>query len=513
MTNTLGSLEFVEAKSAAGLVQDLLGDYSRLMDSLPEARRRQAKDEERDATIRRYLANLAVSREGPRLGPVRNQTAQAQLWAPSLDAGGVTTLWTRLLRAGRGSRHPVEPRLSSEPVVPRAIAIDDEDGSATRRNAAGGESNHLDRFDAYQRFVRLARHDLEAFGATSGFCVQQAHNLMEGSVVGDDAARLLATRARLPGLLRSSSGSAGHTRPQLLSFKGHTAGVNAVALSADGRLLASASWDGTVRVWAPQTGECLHVLEGHTRPVRAVSITPDGRFAASGGDDMTVMVWDLRIGARRCSLSGHTSEIWSIGISADGARVVSGGVDRRIHVWSIDEGQCAGILSGHTKAVKAVAVTARGRWAVSGGADCTLRLWDLSSLRCTRELKERGEGVERVALSGDGLLAITGLATRDDRTVGLWDLARGRRLKTLAGHPGLVMAVALSGDGSRAVSVGAFDRCLRVWDVASGRCLRTVTDVAPSVQSVSLSIDAREVALEGAGQTVQVYSFQGGHLG
>ena len=75
---------------------------------------------------------------------------------------------------------------------------------------------------------------------------------------------------------------------------GHTGGGNSVAFSPDGKRLASASWDVTVKVWDTATGQETLTLKGHTDVVTSVAFSHDGRRLASAGDDQTVKVWDAR---------------------------------------------------------------------------------------------------------------------------------------------------------------------------------------------------------------------------
>ena len=97
--------------------------------------------------------------------------------------------------------------------------------------------------------------------------------------------------------------------PACTTLAGHTFMVGAVAVSADGRIGVSGSYDRTVRVWDLATGTCLHTMVGHTDAVFTVAVSADARIAVSGGNDRTVRVWDLASGACVRTLVDHTSGV------------------------------------------------------------------------------------------------------------------------------------------------------------------------------------------------------------
>ena len=127
----------------------------------------------------------------------------------------------------------------------------------------------------------------------------------------------------------------------------------------------------------PADSPLMRVLEGHSAGVRAVAVTADGRTAVSGSDDKTVRVWDLASGQAR-TLEGHGGVVNAVAVTADGRTAVSGSDDRTVRVWDLASGE-ARTLEGHGGEVNAVAVTADGRTAVSGSEDRTVRVWDLAS--------------------------------------------------------------------------------------------------------------------------------------
>jgi WD40 repeat protein len=112
--------------------------------------------------------------------------------------------------------------------------------------------------------------------------------------------------------------------------------VLGVALSADARLVASSSFDRTVRVWDVATGRLLTTLHGHTGGVWGVALSGDGRLVASGSADRTVRLWDAATGQNLRTLRGHPAAVWGVALSVDGSIVASGGADGTVRVWQVN---------------------------------------------------------------------------------------------------------------------------------------------------------------------------------
>ena len=145
--------------------------------------------------------------------------------------------------------------------------------------------------------------------------------------------------------------------------------IRGLCFSPDGRRLATASANWTIKLWDTRTGALLQLFRGHTGAVSSVCFSPDGKRLASCGNDRMVCLWDADSGRAIHALKGHTDMVWGVCFSPDGRRVASAGEDQLVKIWDAETGQCLHDLKRHTEPVRGVCFSPDGRYLASAGED------------------------------------------------------------------------------------------------------------------------------------------------
>ncbi|MBE9571898.1 MAG: DUF4062 domain-containing protein [Proteobacteria bacterium] len=496
---TLCNLHFIEAKCMAGMTYDLIEDYDRALDVLPEVQEEKQKEREHQKQVKKYIDNLIAFAQGD---------------IPLLET------------------------------IPSVELMSDEKLNKDNKII---NPTRLVRVRAFSQFVNSESHLLMKFASQPGFCLQQAYNFANSGPIATAVEELI--KNKLDGILILKSQ---YHRPEynphpaliktfesqavnsvsitadgkhavsagrldirlwdlirgecLLILEGHATdtndGVNSVSVTPDGKLAISGADDKTLRVWDLKKGQCIQILVGHTESVTSVSITPDGKLAISGSRDQTLRVWDIEKGQCIRILEGQS--VTSVNITPDGKRAVSGS-NKTIRVWDLKNGRCIRTLVGHTESVTSVSITPDGRRAVSAGYDKTLRIWDLNESQCLRTIISQ-INVYSVAITSDGKYAISG---DWDNNIGVWDLENCHCIKLFEGHINGAPSVSITPDGKLAIS-GSRDQTLRIWDLEKGVTLPVCEGHTDYVKKVSFTPDGMNLISASNDKTLKIWDIASG---
>jgi WD40 repeat protein len=328
----------------------------------------------------------------------------------------------------------------------------------------------------------------------------------------------------------------------------HLDPVVAVAVSPDGKTVATATGTPIVTFWDAASHEVRRRLRDPSGVVRVLAFSPDGKTLAAGGDSKAVRLWELDTLRERAVLTGHAGSITCLAFAPDGETLASGSRDASVTLWDVARAAERTTLARHTSAVTCLAFAPDGRALATGALDWTVKVWDLPSGRVRYTLDQHADAVASLAFSPDGQ---TLASTSRDGLAHLWDATRGTERAKFRGHPGLspmaflpgasalifadeygairrrdvadgrtqilrdrahfgpITALALSRDG-KTLATGGGDREVKVWDVDAELPARPFGGVEARVRSLALSADGKTLVSSSAGGIVQVWDTAGG---
>ncbi len=281
---------------------------------------------------------------------------------------------------------------------------------------------------------------------------------------------------------------------------GHRGSLLSIAFSPDGKALASAGDDWTLRHWEAATGKELGRLEGTVPwPVRDLAFTPDGNALVLGSLRGTVWRWDVatRKTILRFQANAPGQALYACVLSPDGRTLATGGTDRTVRLWDAATGKALKELRGHSGDIQSLAFSADGRvlaagcWPGAQKAPATAHVWDVKTGKEVSRLDGHRGVIACLALSPDG--RVLAAAGNREHAISLWEVATRQRRCLLQGHEFTVIGVAFSDDG-RLLATGSADETLRLWDVGIGVELWAATADEHSVAAVAFAPGGRMLA-------------------
>jgi WD40 repeat protein len=245
---------------------------------------------------------------------------------------------------------------------------------------------------------------------------------------------------------------------------GHTQTIWGVAASPDGRWVATAAHDGSVKLWDGQTLQLLRSFPGHKGIGWCVTFSPDGQYLASGGSG--VKVWEVATGRELHSFADHERMVTSVDFHPNGRWLASGSNDGTVRLWDVAAGRSLGVLHRGGTVAK-LAFRPDGRWLAAAGQDRQIHVWDLSQGLPTlpaapnRTLTHHAAAVSSVGWSADGAYLASG---SDHGIISLWNGETFSKIVTLRGGTGQIRSISFSRDGSL-LAGAAYASNTIVWDL------------------------------------------------
>ncbi|NEO54723.1 MAG: WD40 repeat domain-containing protein [Okeania sp. SIO3B5] len=253
------------------------------------------------------------------------------------------------------------------------------------------------------------------------------------------------------------------------TLTGHLQDVASV-IFLDEKTLLSASYDRTIKRWHLDTGELLSSLynystpmesltmNGHSQWIECFALSPDRQVLASGSYDQTIRLWNIRTG-EEIHICRHGEQIISVAFNLDGWILASGSTNGKIKLWDLKQGKLKNTLYSNLEWIVSLAFSPDGKALFSGGKNGKIEKWDLDSGQLIDTLDGHSGAVFSLTFSPDGQTLASG---SQDKTIRLWNFHNGGVLQTLEGHSDMVMSVNFSPDAQRLVS-GSRDKTIKIW--------------------------------------------------
>lgn len=287
---------------------------------------------------------------------------------------------------------------------------------------------------------------------------------------------------------------------------GHTNSVTSVTHSPDGELFASASPDGTVRIWDAKVRKVIRVFKGGTSPVHCVAFNREGtRVAVADGARSVpgkVQIWDVQKREVVLTLMGHTGEVTRVAYSPDAKLIATGSHDDTVKVWDARSGQEKLTFAGHEKNVNDLAFSPDGTKIASASKDSTVQVWDVATGKVSQTFQNANVEQLCLAFSPDGLLLGVG---GSDHVGRVWDMSTGLQKTVLTGHSSPIRCIRFKQNGEEIIT-GSIDGIVTRWEAQTGRVIQSIRGCKGSVNSVAYSPVRKEILVGSQDRSLKIWN-------
>lgn len=290
---------------------------------------------------------------------------------------------------------------------------------------------------------------------------------------------------------------------------GHSTRVLSVAISPDGKTLASSSQNGTIKLWSLESGKAvpLRTLSDCCGAVQSITFSPIPPTPLNQGGYGRILT-PLNQGDEVPTLLNQEGEAPTRLINgAEPGILVSSDRNGNIKFWQVETGELISSFRGHLSPIQSIAISADGQIIASAGDNKNIKIWRYSN----QEILYTFNGhchVNLIALTPDSKILAS--ACQDGR-VKLWSLKTGRLIHTLEWPSGAVYAVAFSPDG-KILAAGGHGSKLHLWNLETGELIQTLVSNLCSVRSLIFSPDGQTLASGGEDSTIKFWHWKTGQL-
>jgi eukaryotic-like serine/threonine-protein kinase len=466
-----------------------------------KAMARQTEDRYRSATdlaadVRRWLADEPVTALHEGWGPrLARWTRRNRIWVQSGTAALVLVALVAVVAAVALNASWVEEakaRRRADEQGAQALQSLKREGEARRRADASADAARHNLYLAHIRAMSLAQ------SAYDGGNIGRALELLEGQRPGPGRDDLRSWEWHLLWRL---------CHDELRTLTGHSAPISGLAYSRDGRRIATADVDGTLKVWDALTGREIWTREGLSE-WPSVAFSPDGRRLVSEGRAGRIgemLIWDVDANRELRCLEGHGQRVQMVSFGGDGRRIASAHVNGRVIVWDAEDGRELRSWLCHDNNLAAIALSPDGRWLASCGDSLRLddpgvKLWDIETGQLVWAKRGHSDVPFSVAFSPDGRR----LATAGGSEVKLWDTRDGRELRSIEASVGRVTRVAF-GDEGRLIAAACGDGLVRLLEAETGREVRVLKGHTAGVREIVFGADGLRLASGGFDMAVKIW--------
>jgi WD40 repeat protein len=279
----------------------------------------------------------------------------------------------------------------------------------------------------------------------------------------------------------------------------HSYELTGLALSPDGKTLASLGTDRVIKIWKIPSTTPLPINNGKSDLVSSVAFSSDGKLIGGGSLQGFIYVWNASSYNKTIkSAAQHTGAVNQVVFAPDGKTIASAGTDKRVRVWDVANGKQLAAM-GLAVSVEAIAFSPDGKAIAAGGKDSVIRIWDTTG----KEIASLSQGsITSLAFSPDGrnLIAADSLGT-----IKIWDVIEKKEMASWSAHTGGVNGVTVSANG-QLIASGGGDGVVKVWNLANGKEINSFRGSRAAIVGVSFAADNKTIAAGSLDGTVKLWT-------